>query len=179
MSRVGKEPIKIEDGVTVEQEGKFITFKGPLGELSLKIPFFLLVEIKGGEIVIEGKKENKKTNALLGTYRSLMNNCMIGVTKGFEKKLEVSGVGYRVKMTGEKLEMSLGWNHPVFVEPPKGITFETPDEVTIIVKGYDKQLVGEIAARIREYRKMEPYKGKGIKYEGEFVRRKSVKKAVA
>lgn len=179
MSRIGKEPVKIEEGVTVEKDDKVLTFKGPLGELKLDLVREIDVEIKDGEITVKKLKENKKTQSLYGTYRSLINNCIIGVTKGYEKKLEVSGVGYRVKMSGEKLEMSLGWNHPVFVDPPEGITFETPDEVTIIVKGIDKQLVGEVTARIREYRKTEPYKGKGIKYEGEVVRRKSVKKAVA
>jgi large subunit ribosomal protein L6 len=179
MSRIGREPVKIEDGVTVEKEGKELTFKGPLGELKLNLLREIDVEIKDGEITVTKTKDNKRVNSLYGTYRSLINNCVIGVTKGYEKKLEVSGVGYRVKMNGEKLEMSLGWNHPVFVEPPEGIKFETPDEVTIIVKGHDKQLVGEVTARIREYRKTEPYKGKGIKYEGEMVRRKSVKKAVA
>ncbi len=179
MSRIGKEPVKIEEGVTVERDERKLFFKGPLGELSLKLPYHLDVEITEGEILVKKLKDSQKVNALSGTYRSLINNCIIGVAKGFEKKLEVSGVGYRVKMSGEKLEMSLGWNHPVFVEPPEGIKFETPDEVTIIVKGYDKQLVGEVAAKIREHRKTEPYKGKGIKYEGEVVRRKSVKKAVA
>lgn len=179
MSRIGKEPVKIEDGVTVEKDGRRLFFKGPLGELNLKLPYYLDAEIRDGEITVKKLKESKKNNSLFGTYRSLINNCIMGVSKGFEKKLEVSGVGYRVKMNGEKLEMSLGLNHPVFVEPPEGIKFETPDEVSIIVKGYDKQLVGEVTARIREYRKTEPYKGKGIKYEGEYVRRKSVKKAVA
>ncbi len=179
MSRIGKEPVKIEEGVSVERDERNLKFKGPLGELGLRLPRDMDVEITDVEIMVKKLKENKRTQALFGTYRSLINNCIIGVSKGFEKKLEVSGVGYRVKMNGENLEMSLGWNHPVIVSPPEGITFETPDEVSIIVKGFDKQLVGEISARIREYRKTEPYKGKGIKYEGEFVRRKSVKKAVA
>ncbi len=179
MLRIGKEPVKIEEGVTVEKEGKKLTFKGSLGELNLILPREIDAEIKEEEIIVTKTKDNKRVNSLYGTYRSLINNCVIGVKKGFEKKLEVSGVGYRVKMSGNNLEMSLGLNHPIFVEPPQGITIETPDEVTIIIKGYDKQLVGEVAARIREYRKTEPYKGKGIKYEGEIVRRKSVKKAVA
>lgn len=179
MSRIGKEPVKIKEGVGVERDERNLKFKGPLGELGLRLPRDMDVEITDTEIKVKKLKENKRTQALFGTYRSLINNCIIGVSGGFEKKLEVSGVGYRVKMNGDKLEMSLGWNHPVIVDPPEGIVFETPDEVTIIVKGFDKQLVGEIAARIREYRKTEPYKGKGIKYEGEFVRRKSVKKAVA
>lgn len=179
MSRIGLEPVKIEKGVTIERDERNLKFKGPLGELGLRLPREMDVEITETEIKVKKLKENRRTQALFGTYRSLINNCIIGITKGYEKKLEVSGVGYRVKMDGEKLEMSLGWNHPVFVVPPEGITFEAPDEVTIIVKGFDKQLVGEVAAKIREFRKTEPYKGKGIKYEGEFVRRKSVKKAVA
>lgn len=179
MSRIGKEPVKIEQGVTVEKDGKRLTFKGPLGELTLKLTREVDVDIKDDEIVVKKLKENKKARALWGTYRTLINNCIVGVTKGYQKKLEVSGVGYRVKMTGDNLEMTLGWNHPVIVEPPEGISFETPDEVTIIIKGHDKVLVGQVTARIREYRKTEPYKGKGIKYEGEVARRKSVKKAVA
>ncbi len=179
MSRIGKEPVKIEEGVNVEKKDQVFNFKGPLGELTLTLPDGIDADINDGEIIVKKTKENKNTQALFGTFRSLINSCVIGVSKGFEKKLEISGVGYRVKLNGEKLELSLGWNHPVFVEPPQGITFEVPDEVTIIVKGYDKQMVGETAAKIREFRKTEPYKGKGIKYEGEFVRRKSVKKAVS
>ena len=180
MSRIGSNPIKIEEGAKVEIQGKDISFSGPKGELSLILPEGISAEMnENSEIVVKKEKDNKSTQALWGTYRSLIANCIEGVTKGFEKKLELSGVGYRVKLTGNKLEMSLGWNHPIFVEPPEGIAFDVPDEVTILVKGYDKQLVGQVAARIREYRKTEPYKGKGIKYEGEQVRRKSVKKATA
>jgi large subunit ribosomal protein L6 len=179
MSRVGSNPITIEKDVQVNQDGRKLEFKGPLGELHMKTPRELEVEIKDGEIIVKAIKDTKKAHSLHGTVRSLINNCIVGVSKGFEKKLEVSGVGWRVKLNGNQLEMSLGWNHPVIVLPPEGINFEVPDEVTIIVKGFDKQLVGEVAAKIREYRKSEPYKGKGIKYEGEYVRRKSAKKAVA
>ncbi len=180
MSRIGSNPVKIEKEVKVDIKDKEIFFSGPKGELSLVLPEGLSVEKnEEGELVVKKNEDNKKVNSLWGTYRSLIANCIEGVSKGFEKKLEVSGVGYRVKLNGNKLEMSLGWNHPVFVEPPEGITFEVPDEATIIVKGHDKELVGQVSARIREYRKTEPYKGKGIKYEGEHVRRKSVKKATA
>ncbi len=179
MSRIGSEPVKIKEGVIIERDERNLKFKGPLGELGLRLPRDMDVEITDTEIMVKKLKENKNTQSLFGTYRSLINNCIVGITEGFQKKLEISGVGYRVKMSGEKIEMTLGWNHPIIVEPPEGIKFEAPDEVTIIVKGFDKQLVGEVSAKIREYRKTEPYKGKGIKYEGEFVRRKSVKKAVS
>ncbi len=180
MSRIGKEPITIEKDAKVEIKGKEINFSGPKGELHLTLPEGIDAELNAeNQIIVTKKKEDKKTNSLWGTNRTLIANCIEGVTKGFEKKLEISGVGYRVKLNGEKLEMTLGWNHPVFVEPPVGISFDVPDEVTIIVKGHDKQLVGQVAAKIREFRKTEPYKGKGIKYEGEYVRRKSAKKAVA
>lgn len=179
MSRIGKEPVKIKEGGKVEIDGRKMFFTGPKGDLNLVIPEGLDIEIKDDEIVVLKKQDNKKVNALWGTFRTLVFNNVKGVTEGFEKKLEVSGVGYRVKLNGVKLEMSLGWNHPVFVDPPEGIFFDVPDEATIIVKGHDKQLVGQVAAKIREYRKTEPYKGKGIKYEGEYVRRKSAKKVTA
>ena len=179
MSRIGSEPVKIEEGVNVEKKGNKFLFSGPKGELELTLPESIDAEIKEGEIVVSKKVENNKAHALWGTIRSLISNNVEGVKNGFEKKLELSGVGYRAKLDGEKLEMSLGWNHPIIVEPPERISFEVPDEVTIIVKGIDKQLVGRVASQIREYRKTEPYKGKGIKYEGENVRRKSPKKVAA
>ncbi len=179
MSRIGAEPIKIEEGASVEIQGKEIIVSGPKGELSLTLPDGLGVEMKdNSEIIVLKEKDNANTRALWGTFRSLIANNIEGVTKGFQKKLEISGVGFRVKLSGLNVEMSLGLNHPIIVEPPEGITFDVPDEVTIIVNGYDKQLVGQMAAIIREYHKTEPYKGKGIKYKGEIIRRKAGKKAV-
>ncbi len=179
MSRIGSEPVKIEEGVKVEKGDKKLLFSGPQGNLELTLPDGVDVEIKDDEIVVIKKVENNKIHALWGTVRSLIANNIEGVAKGFQKKLELSGVGYRAKLDGTTLEMSLGWNHPIIVEPPEGIVFEVPDDTTIIVKGSDKQLVGRVASQIREYRKTEPYKGKGIKYEGENVRRKSPKKVGA
>lgn len=179
MSRVGFNPITIEKDVQVSINGSDMAFKGPKGELKLTLPEGITADIDGETINVKRSSETKAVKSLHGTFRSLIANQIKGVKDGYQKKLEVSGVGYRVKMNGVKLEMTLGWNHPVFVEPPMGITFETPDEVTILVSGIDKELVGKVAARVREYRKTEPYKGKGIKYEGEYVRRKSAKKSAA
>ncbi len=178
MSRIGSNPIKIEDGVSVDINGQELSVTGPKGTLALTLPDSIGVETNNdSEIIVSKKEDTKEAEALWGTYRSLIANNIEGVSKGFQKKLEISGVGYRVKLVGENLEMSLGWNHPIVIEPPEGIDFDVPDEVTVIVNGFDKQLVGQVAAKIREYHKTEPYKGKGIKYEGEYVRRKSVKKA--
>jgi large subunit ribosomal protein L6 len=178
MSRIGSNPIKIEEGVNIEVNGQELNFSGPKGTLFLTLPRSIAIKIEdNSEIVVSKKEDTKEADALWGTSRSLIANCVEGVSKGFQKKLEISGVGFRVKLVGENLEMSLGLNHPIVIEPPEGISFDVPDEVTIIVNGFDKQLVGQVAAKIREYHKTEPYKGKGIKYEGEYVRRKSVKKA--
>ncbi|MBI2357162.1 50S ribosomal protein L6 [Candidatus Dojkabacteria bacterium] len=179
MSKVGYNPITIEDGVTVTIEGRNVTAKGPKGELSTTLPINIEIEQKENQLFLTRKNEEKPTKSLHGTFRALVANIVNGVKNGFKKKMEVIGVGYRVRMEGTKLVMTLGWNHPVEVVAPEGITIEAPDETTIIVSGADKQKVGETAAKIREIRKPEPYKGKGIRYEGEYVKKKSAKSAAS
>jgi large subunit ribosomal protein L6 len=179
MSRIGILPIKIEEGVEVKVNGTNVTITGPKGEIVLSIPGHLNAEVNDGEVLVSRKLENDQAKADHGTYRALIANHVFGVKEGYQKVLEMVGVGYRAKIVGTSLELSLGWNHPVIFEPPVGIEIEVPDETKVIIKGIDKQLVGEIAAKIRETRKPEPYKGKGIRYEGEKVRRKSPKAALA
>lgn len=175
MSRIGLQQIKIEEGVTVEQESNILTVKGPLGELTVNFPETLEIKLDGDLIDIVAKDETKQTKSNHGTYRMLLSNAIEGVKNGYTRNLELVGVGYRARMEGNKLVMSLGLNHPVEVEPTEGIQIEVPEETKVTIKGYDKQKVGEFAAKIRALRKPEPYKGKGIRYEGEYVRRKSSK----
>ncbi len=179
MSKIGYNPIKIEDGVTVTIIGKVVTAKGPKGELTVTLPAQVDVVQKENELHLTRVNEEKPSKSLHGTFRSLVANIVHGVKNGFTKKMEVVGVGYRVRMEGTTLVMNLGWNHPVKVETPEGITIEAPDESTIIVSGPDRQKVGEVAAKIKGIRKPEPYKGKGIRYEGEYVKRKSAKAGVS
>ena len=179
MSRIGKEPIKIEEGVEVTKDGREILVHGPLGEMKINFPEALEVEIKDGEVVVIRKDDTKQAKSDHGTYRMILGNAIYGVKNGFEKKLELVGVGYRARIEGGDLVMSLGWNHPVIFTPPEGVQIEVPEETKVTIKGYDKQKVGEFAAKVREVRKPEPYKGKGVRYEGEYVRRKSSKSSVA
>ncbi|HVX93091.1 MAG TPA: 50S ribosomal protein L6 [Candidatus Dojkabacteria bacterium] len=179
MSKIGYNPITIENGVQVTIENSLVTAKGPKGELKVQLPKGISIEQKDNQLLVKRADEEKQTKSFHGTFRSLVANIIEGVSKGFSKKLEVSGVGYRVRKEGNDLVMNLGWTHPVKVVAPEGITIDAPDEVTIIVSGIDKQYVGEIAAKIREMKKTEPYKGKGIKYENEVVRRKSAKSATS
>lgn len=178
MSRIGLQPIKIEEGVTVLVNGKDVTVTGTKGEIKITLPKDVAVEVKENEMFLSSTEETKQSNSNHGTFRMLIANAIEGVKNGFEKKLELVGVGYRAKMEGLALSMNLGWNHPVKVEPIDGITIEVPDETKVIIRGYDKQKVGQFAAKIREIRKPEPYKGKGIRYEGEYVRRKSSKSSL-
>ncbi len=175
MSRIGLQEITIEENVGVKLEGRTVTVTGPLGEIKVELPEDLDVEIKDNLINVIAKGESKQTKSNHGTYRALIQNAVTGVNQGYSKGLELVGVGYRARMEGGKLVMSLGLNHPVEVEVPEGIQMEVPEETKILVKGYDKQKVGEFAAKIREIKKPEPYKGKGIRYQGEYVRRKSSK----
>lgn len=175
MSRIGEEPVKIEEGVEIRIEGKEIFVKGPKGELKVTLPDVLSAEEKDGSIVVSKSNDEKLTKSLHGTFRVLIFNAVKGVKDGYEKKLELVGVGYRAKIEGTTLVMNLGWNHPVKVEPADGIEITVPDETTILIKGIDKQLVGEFAAKIREIRKPEAYKGKGIRYEGEYIKIKTPK----
>ena len=175
MSRIGKEPIKIEEGVEVRVDGRNIFAKGPKGELKITLPEVLNVEEKDGVVVVSRTNDEKLTRSLQGTFRMHIVNIMHGVKDGYEKKLELVGVGYRARMEGTTLVLSLGWNHPVKVEAPEGIEIEVPEETLITIKGIDKQFVGEFAAKVREIRKPEVYKGKGIRYEGEYIKTKTPK----
>lgn len=178
MSRIGKQPISIPENVEVKVDNDFVIAKGPKGELKNQIRPEIKVEIEGKNIKFTPIIFNKGTQALWGTYRSLIANMIQGVTEGFEKKLEIQGVGYRANLEDKDLVLSLGYSHPIAVKVPQGIEFKVEKNI-ITVSGIDKQLVGQIAAEIREKRKPEPYKGKGIRYQGEVVRRKAGKKAVA
>jgi large subunit ribosomal protein L6 len=182
MSRIGKQPIALPDSVSVSLSPGRVQVNGPLGELVQAVPSRMKLDQRtgsegGGEIVVERPTERGEDRALHGLTRSLIANMVEGVTKGFEKRLEIQGVGYRAALRGTDLELSVGLSHPVVVRPPQGITFEVPDTTTVLVKGIDKQKVGEIAAQVRKTRPPEPYKGKGIRYAGEYVRRKVGKRA--
>ena len=177
MSRIGKQPITLPDSVNVAVSPGRVQVNGPLGELSQVIPARMKVEQKDGELVVERPTERGEDRALHGLTRTLIANMVEGVTKGFEKRLEIQGVGYRATLRGQALELAVGFSHPVVKEPPAGISFEVPAPTQIVVKGTDKQQVGQIAAEIRKIRPPEPYKGKGIRYEGEHVRRKVGKRA--
>jgi large subunit ribosomal protein L6 len=176
MSRIGKLPIVIPEKVEVAvDQDNLVTVKGPMGELTEKIDSRITVEVKDGQVIVTRPNDNKTNRSLHGLYRSLINNMVIGVSKGYEKKLQIVGVGYRAIKTGKSLELLLGFSHQVIMEDPAGITTEVPQQTEIVVKGIDKQKVGNYAAKIRDWRKPEPYKGKGIRYVGEYVRRKEGK----
>jgi len=177
MSRIGKQPIEIPDGVNVAVDPGRVTVNGPLGELTQNVPARMKIDKEDGQLLVKRPTERGDDRALRGLTRSLVANMVEGVTKGFEKRLEIQGVGYRATMRGTALELNVGFSHPVVIDAPAGITFEIPAQNEIIVKGIDKQLVGEIAAEIRDVRPPEPYKGKGIRYAGEYVRRKVGKRA--
>lgn len=176
MSRVAKAPVAVPAGVTVTLSGQDITVKGPVGELSRTIHSFVSVSQVENEIITTIASDERNAWAQAGTARALINNMVEGVSKGFEKKLVLQGVGYRAKAAGKSLDLSLGFSHPISHAIPDGITVETPSQTEITLKGVDKQLVGQTAANIRAYRKPEPYKGKGVRYSDEYVRRKEAKK---
>jgi large subunit ribosomal protein L6 len=175
MSRIGRMPIDVPAGVTVSIDGQHVSVKGPKGELALTVAEPIQVSLEENQVVVTRPNEERLSKSLHGLTRTLINNNIIGVTQGYEKKLEVVGTGYRVAAKGQSLELSLGFSHSVTVDPPQGITFavEGNDKITVI--GIDKQAVGETAANIRKLRKPEPYKGKGVRYSGEHVRRKAGK----
>jgi large subunit ribosomal protein L6 len=176
MSRIGRMPITVPAGVTVTVSAEnVVTVKGPKGELTQAVNPKITVKVDGNVISVERHSEDKEDRSLHGLYRALINNMIVGVTEGYQKKLEIVGVGYRVALQGKNLNLGLGYSHPIIVEPVDGITFEAPDATTIIVKGIDKQLVGETAAVIRGKRPPEPYHGKGVKYADERIRRKAGK----
>ena len=175
MSRIGREPIDLPAGVEVKIDGQNIAVKGPKGELSMVAHPNMTVTQEGNVLHVTRPNDMKENRALHGLTRSLVHNMVVGVSQGYQKTLDVNGVGYRVALEGQKLVMNLGYSHQVFVEPPKGITIEVPNPNQIVIKGADKQLVGQFAAEVREKRPPEPYKGKGIKYSDEVIRRKVVK----
>jgi large subunit ribosomal protein L6 len=177
MSRIGKQPIELPSGVNVAISPGRVQVNGPLGELSQNVPVRMQIDQDDGTLVVKRPTERGDDRALHGLTRSLVANMVEGVTKGFEKRLELQGVGYRAALRGTDLELNVGFSHPVVIKPPQGISFEVPDATTVLVKGIDKQQVGEIAAQVRKVRPPEPYKGKGIRYEGEYVRRKVGKRA--
>ena len=177
MSRIGRAPITVPDGVEVVYDDALVTVKGPKGELSQRVPREMLVEQKDGVITVNRPTESGRHRSLHGLTRTLIANMVDGVTAGFEKRLEIVGVGYRATLKGEALELVVGYSHPVVVEPPEHVSFETPQPTVVLVKGIDKQVVGEVAAKIRALRPPEPYKGKGIRYAGEHVQRKVGKRA--
>jgi large subunit ribosomal protein L6 len=175
MSRIGKLPVQIPSGVEVTVAGRQVTVKGPQGTLSEAIPGAISVRQADGQLLVERPDDGRENRALHGLTRSLMANMVEGVTKGFRKELEIHGVGYRVQVQGKDLVFSLGYSHPVPVQAPDGIAFEVPTPTRVIVKGIDKQRVGQVAAEIRGLRKPDPYKGKGVRYQGEAIRRKAGK----
>jgi large subunit ribosomal protein L6 len=177
MSRIGKKPIEIPDGVTVEIAPARVDVKGPKGELSQAVNPEMRIEQENGTLVVERPTDRTEHRAAHGLTRTLISNMVDGVTDGFEKRLEIQGVGYRARLQGKQLELAVGYSHPVSVPPPEGIEFEVPQPTEVVVRGIDKQLVGETAARIRKRRPPEPYKGKGIRYVGEHVARKVGKRA--
>lgn len=182
MSRIGKQPIKIAEGVDVKIDGRFIIIKGPKGELSHPLPLSIKAEVRDSQIFISPDSRadlsDKKNLALWGLNRALIFNMVKGVKEGYEKRLEIEGIGYRAAVQGEKLILNLGYSHPIEIEPPPGIEFKV-EKNTIIISGCDKNLVGQTAANIRRQRKPEPYKGKGIRYQNEIVKIKAGKKAVS
>ncbi len=177
MSRIGRKPIPVPESVTVELAPGRVAVKGPKGELAQSLSAEMKIEQADGTVTVERPTNRGEHRALHGLTRSLIANMVEGVTDGFEKRLEIQGVGYRAQLKGKNLEMALGYSHPVLIEPPEGIEFEVPQQTEITVRGIDKQLVGQVAADIRKRRPPEPYKGKGIRYRDEHVMRKVGKRA--
>ncbi|MBR2836302.1 MAG: 50S ribosomal protein L6 [Coriobacteriales bacterium] len=172
MSRIGKKPIPVPAGVDVTINGGEVTVKGPKGELSRTFSDIITIKQEGSEIIVTRPDDSREARSLHGLTRTLIDNMVVGVSQGFVKKLELQGVGYRAALKGKNLEMALGYSHPVIIEPQDGIEFEVPDNTHILVKGINKEVVGQVAADIRKNRPPEPYKGKGVRYDGEYVRRK-------
>ena len=175
MSRIGKLAITIPAGVTVDLTGNHVAVKGPKGSLERDLAPELKIVKDDGTVRVERPNDEKKARELHGLTRTLINNMVIGVTEGFRKPLEITGVGYRAQLVGKKLQLNLGYSHPIEIDPPAGISFDVESPIKLAVVGIDKELVGHIAARIRATRKPEPYKGKGVRYAGEFIRRKAGK----
>jgi large subunit ribosomal protein L6 len=177
MSRIGRQPIPVPSGVELTVEPELVRVKGPKGELQERVSRDISIEQEDGQILVKRPSDRRDHRALHGLTRSLVANMVQGVTEGFEKRLEIQGVGYRAALRGKDIELSVGYSHPVVIEAPAGIEFEIPQPTRVVVRGFSKQAVGEVAARIRKVRPPEPYKGKGIRYEGEYVARKVGKRA--
>lgn len=175
MSRIGNKVVVLPAGVEIKQDGNNITVKGPKGELTREFSSDIKMNIEGNEVTFTRPNDSKEMKTIHGTTRALLNNMVVGVSEGFKKELEMRGVGYRAQLQGKKLVLSVGKSHPDEVEAPEGITFELPNPTTIVVSGISKEVVGQTAAYVRSLRAPEPYKGKGIRYVGEFVRRKEGK----
>ena len=176
MSRIGKKPIDLPSGVSASVSGQTVEVKGPKGTLSFKATDDVTIEIKDNVISVTPRGNSKRARQQWGMSRTQVQNCVTGVTDGFKKELEISGVGYRAQMQGNTLKLQLGYSHDVIFEVPQGVTVSAPKQTEVVVEGIDKQLVGQVAANIREWRKPEPYKGKGIKYKDEYIFRKEGKK---
>ena len=176
MSRIGKKPVALPSGVTAKLEGGTLSVKGPKGELSLNVADDIAYAVEAGAVTVKPANDSKRAKAFWGMQRTLVQNLVTGVTEGFTKTLEITGVGYRANVQGKNLKLQLGYSHDVDFAVPEGIEIKTPDNTTIEISGIDKQKVGQVAAEIRRWRKPEPYKGKGIKYRGEFIFRKEGKK---
>jgi len=176
MSRIGKKAIEVPNGVTLTLEGQTVTVKGPKGQLSWTVAEEIVLTQEGSNLTLAPRDESTRARAMWGLSRSLVNNMVVGVTTGYEQTLELVGVGYRAAMKGNALSMQLGFSHDVDIKPPAGVTFAVPKQTEVKISGIDKQLVGETAAKIRRIRPPEPYKGKGVRYAGEQVRRKEGKK---
>ncbi len=177
MSRIGRKPVQIPKGVTVQAKDSVVSVKGPKGEISAKFHPDISVKVEADKALVSRASDSKKDRALHGLWRALVQNMIVGVTEGYSKKLEIVGVGYRAELKGKKLQLQIGYSHPILFNPPEGIKIEAPTQTNITISGVDKQLVGLVAAKIRSFRQPEPYKGKGIKYEGEYIRRKAGKAA--
>jgi len=176
MSRIGKKAVPIPSGVTANVEGQTVKVKGPKGALQVVLPDEVTVKMEGGGVKVDPRNETKRARSMWGTSRTLVNNLVTGVTKGYEKKLEITGVGYRAALQGKNLQIALGYSHDVIYPVPEGIAIATPKPTEILVSGIDKQKVGQVAAEIRAFRPPEPYKGKGVKYADEYIFRKEGKK---
>ncbi len=177
MSRIGRRPIAAIKGVKIERKGARLKVTGPKGELSADVPVSITFEVGDAEVLVKRASDRKSDRVLHGTWRALLSNMMRGVSEGFQRKLEIVGVGYKAEPKGKHIQFALGFSHPILFTPPAGVKVEVPQPTALLISGIDKQLVGQVAAKIRSFRPPEPYKGKGVKYEGEYIRRKAGKAA--
>jgi large subunit ribosomal protein L6 len=179
VSRIGRKPIPVPQGLKVTLDGNIVNVSGPKGNLKAEIDKSISVVLENNEILLKRSSDEKKFKALHGLWRALLANMIIGVTDGYRKKLEIVGVGYKAEVKGKGIQLALGYSHPILFFPPAGVKLEVPIPTNIIITGIDKQLIGQVAAKLRSFRPPEPYKGKGVKYEGEYIRRKAGKAAAS